>query len=84
MKTEQEWCEFLKDLGDICRKHKVDIGGCGCCGSPFVFCGDSKAEPIIKRGEPIYSAQMKADSLEELEYASADLEGRICERKEQA
>jgi hypothetical protein len=27
---------FLKDLSDISRKYDVYIGGCGCCGSPWV------------------------------------------------
>ena len=27
---------FLRDLVKVCREHNVKIGGCGCCGSPFV------------------------------------------------
>ncbi len=27
---------FLEDLEKITRKHKIAIGGCGCCGSPFL------------------------------------------------
>ncbi len=29
--------EFLRDLNKVSRKHKVIIGGCGCCGSPFLY-----------------------------------------------
>jgi hypothetical protein len=27
---------FLKELTDLSRKHRITIGGCGCCGSPYV------------------------------------------------
>ena len=27
---------FLDELTALTRKHRVVIGGCGCCGSPFV------------------------------------------------
>jgi hypothetical protein len=28
---------FLAELSELSRKHKIEIGGCGCCGSPFLF-----------------------------------------------
>lgn len=27
---------FLDDLAAVCEKHGMVIGGCGCCGSPWV------------------------------------------------
>lgn len=27
---------FVRELSKISRKHKIKIGGCGCCGSPFL------------------------------------------------
>jgi len=27
---------FLKDLAALTNKHKIEIGGCGCCDSPWV------------------------------------------------
>lgn len=27
---------FIRDLTEITRKHGVAIGGCGCCGSPYL------------------------------------------------
>ncbi len=27
---------FLKDLTELSIKHNLVIGGCGCCGSPFI------------------------------------------------
>lgn len=35
--------EFLKDLAKLTQKHGFAIGGCGCCGSPFVL--ESKQKP---------------------------------------
>jgi hypothetical protein len=35
---------FLKDLSKLSRKHKIFIGGCECCGSPFLM-------PISKDGK---------------------------------
>jgi hypothetical protein len=26
--------EFIKELGNLTRKYKIRIYGCGCCGSP--------------------------------------------------
>lgn len=28
--------EFLRELSKLSRRHKIVIGGCGCCGSPFL------------------------------------------------
>lgn len=27
---------FLKELSELTKKHKIAIAGCGCCGSPFL------------------------------------------------
>lgn len=29
--------EFLKELTELSRKYNIGIGGCGCCGSPFLY-----------------------------------------------
>ncbi len=34
--NEQRVAEFLDELSALTRKHKIVIGGCGCCGSPFL------------------------------------------------
>ena len=37
MCTENNVDSFLLELADLCMKHHVTlIGGCGCCGSPYV------------------------------------------------
>ncbi len=38
----EEWRElrFRAEYAALCRKLHVFIGGCGCCGSPFVDCID--------------------------------------------
>jgi len=28
--------DFLKELTELSRKHKIYINGCGCCGSPYL------------------------------------------------
>lgn len=29
--------QFLSDLTELSRKHGIAIGGCGCCGSPWLY-----------------------------------------------
>ena len=33
--------EFIKELEVLSRKYQLYIGGCGCCGSPFIETLDS-------------------------------------------
>ena len=33
--TEKER-QFILELNCLTRKHRIKIGGCGCCGSPFL------------------------------------------------
>lgn len=33
MKNEKA---FVKELTELSKKYKIIIGGCGCCGSPFL------------------------------------------------
>jgi hypothetical protein len=28
--------EFVRELSKLSRRYKISIGGCGCCGSPFL------------------------------------------------
>jgi hypothetical protein len=28
--------KFLEELTTLTKKYKLEIGGCGCCGSPYV------------------------------------------------
>lgn len=29
--------EFLEELTELSKKYGIGIGGCGCCGSPFLY-----------------------------------------------
>jgi hypothetical protein len=33
---EQRKMQFLDELAELTRKHGIAIGGCGCCGSPWL------------------------------------------------
>jgi hypothetical protein len=50
--TEEQVQAFLADLSELSRKHRVIIGGCGCCGSPFISSMD--AEGHYKLGRDSY------------------------------
>lgn len=28
---------YLKELENICKKYNIELGGCGCCGSPSIY-----------------------------------------------
>jgi hypothetical protein len=41
--------KFLADLAKVTRKHGIKIGGCGCCGSPFLMdLGDAETDFVYK------------------------------------
>ena len=42
MLTEEQVKLFLEELTELSLKHNIEIGGCGCCGSPFLSEIDSK------------------------------------------
>jgi len=33
---------FLKELTELSKRYKIAIGGCGCCGSPYLYPIDKK------------------------------------------
>lgn len=47
---------FINDLIELSKKHKMIIGGCGCCGSPFLLEFD---EEITAEGTYIYDNQLE-------------------------
>jgi hypothetical protein len=34
--------KFLEELGKLSEKHGIVIGGCGCCGSPYIYDAQGK------------------------------------------
>ena len=34
--------KFMAELSDLTNKYGIEIGGCGCCGSPFVTGSDGR------------------------------------------
>ncbi len=39
--------EFLKELAELTQKYELEIGGCGCCHSPWVW--DIKKETFAAK-----------------------------------
>lgn len=35
--------DFIKELEQLSRKYKIAVGGCGCCGSPYLDALKSEA-----------------------------------------
>lgn len=35
---------FLKELSELSLKYQISIGGCGCCGSPYLISTDGDTE----------------------------------------
>lgn len=40
MDKKQNLEQFLKELSELSAKYDLWIGGCGCCGSPYIDTGD--------------------------------------------
>lgn len=55
--------KFLKELTSLSEKYGVYIGGCGCCGSPYVYSDQYKIHDII--GESLcYEKDLKKYTIE--------------------
>jgi hypothetical protein len=39
--------EFLRKLKELCAEFEVEIGGCGCCGSPYFTVGEKSYEDLF-------------------------------------
>ena len=51
--TPQE-LEFLKEISEVCRKHKMHLDGCGCCGSPYLSDNRPNGE-YVQRVQPAFN-----------------------------
>lgn len=54
MSWKKQQIEFLKKLNDLTKETGIAVGGCGCCGSPFLI----KAE---QHEEYCYNAELEDD-----------------------
>lgn len=50
--TEEQRGAFLAELSELSVKHRIVIGGCGCCGSPWLddLTADASRDEIFYRG----------------------------------
>ena len=42
----EDYLKFLKEYSDLCKKYKMGLRGCGCCGSPYLEFGIKCSECI--------------------------------------
>ena len=47
--NSQKLNKFLDELTELSRKHGFAIGGCGCCGSPWIYDDGDGAEDFSKQ-----------------------------------
>jgi hypothetical protein len=60
---------FLAELTELSKKHGLAIGGCGCCGSPWIYDDGDGAEDFKKQHYVLKGPVMDggADGLEFVE-----------------
>ena len=63
MEIDLKW--FLKDLELLTEKYKIVIGGCGCCGSPFLYKLDD--DRVIKYNLEYYNGSYNVSNTEFVE-----------------
>lgn len=39
-----EWCEHIEQVHQLMKALDVVVGGCGCCGSPWVSCNQCNVD----------------------------------------
>jgi len=47
--TDDEKDAFLEEYRILCLKHKLQLRGCGCCGSPLVSVVENNATKLFHR-----------------------------------
>lgn len=52
--NKEKIIDFLREYRELCKKHNIFIGGCGCCNSPF-----------LEEGEPDIKHLLKGENLDE-------------------
>lgn len=60
---DQRVRDFIVGLEELSRKHGVYVGGCGCCGSPYVQTEDNVYPP-----EAGYMASGDGNAVEDLKW----------------
>lgn len=72
----QRLTSFLEELTLISRKYRIQIQGCGCCGSPWVAALEDKQEnyryTVMQRGDDL--ALRSEDDIETQEWWLSDEE----------
>lgn len=74
MNYEEREQEFLKELTNLSHKYKILIGGCGCCGSPYLadFEGEEKLNARIPDPFKYSGIRFEDAPTESIEYVYTD------------
>lgn len=56
---EEKVKEFLKELTELTNRYEIRIGGCGCCGSPYLV---ESFDPLVYSCDSQYSLEHKKQS----------------------
>jgi|AntRauTorcE11897_2_1112592.scaffolds.fasta_scaffold00009_146 hypothetical protein len=67
--------EFLSDLQDLTDKHGFVVGGCGCCGSPYLVKKGKKVAQDIEFGDGRYVIQTFCSTCEG--YGELEVDGNF-------
>jgi hypothetical protein len=61
--TDEEVKEFLEELTQLSIRHKIEIAGCGCCGSPALVKldhdGAYDAVSLVDEGHPTFRGNLE-------------------------
>jgi hypothetical protein len=55
---DKRYVSFLQELTKLSIKHKIEIGGCKCCGSPWVSFSDDMTDKVSYRLCPLNNDEL--------------------------
>ena len=66
-----EVLNYLREYEDLCKKYKLTIGGCGCCGSPFIELKNNEDKSYYIQDIELEDNKLKFDIKQDF-YSNAD------------
>ena len=68
---------FLADLDELTDKHGIAIGGCGCCGSPYLYDIETDDEIGFEDLTRFYSNRYRVYGDEKFDYIKVTRDGIV-------